>query len=324
MNGRRVGRVLLTATAGIGVAAVVLALLGVFLGVKPLLFRSGSMSPAIPAGALAFARPVDAGSIHPGDVVSVINSAGTRVTHRVVATEPQAGGPTLLTLRGDANPVADSEKYPVQKADRVFFSVPWLGYVVAFLNAPLGIFLMGGFAVLVLIYAFRRNGRRGGRHRRAASSLAVATLAAGAIVSGGTTGTMAAFTDNGTITSGPVAAGTLSPPTGMSCSGAGLLVSPTISWTAPTTGVLTNNYLVTYRSGSATAAPTTAQVTGTSWPMPASILNLLTTYYISVQTAVPGSSWVSTFDTTGYRVSVTGLIGISALTACLGTYTVTP
>ncbi|MBO9521282.1 MAG: signal peptidase I [Nocardioidaceae bacterium] len=208
-----------------GVLCLVLGGLSLAFGVKPVIFRSGSMSPAIGTGALAFTHPVDAAGLHVGDVVTVRNDKGVRVTHRIRSITPNGDRATLV-LKGDANRVVDGEAYEVGpgagSADRVLFSVPKAGYVVSALSGRLGTFAGGVLVGLVLLTAFGRGERdpRNGpaepvlepepapeterlvspRGRRlvitAGAVLALATLLAG------TRGTMAYFTDTAAVDSG--------------------------------------------------------------------------------------------------------------------------
>lgn len=151
----------LNAGAVAGVICLVAACASLLFGITPLVFRSGSMSPDIPTGSLALARTADASDLRVGDVVSVDNQAGTRITHRVVATEP-AGDQVVLTLKGDANPAADPVTYTVSEADRVLGSVPVLGYVAAWLSSKTAIFLGGIVAGALLMLAFGPIRRSGG------------------------------------------------------------------------------------------------------------------------------------------------------------------
>ena len=118
--------VALTVAAVLGGLSLVTALVLAVAGMTPLVFTSGSMGPAIPTGSLALARSVPVDELVVGDVVSVRDARGTRVTHRVVAVD-DAG----LTLRGDANPTADAGTYDVAVADRVLLSVPHAGTALA-------------------------------------------------------------------------------------------------------------------------------------------------------------------------------------------------
>ncbi|MBP2418544.1 signal peptidase I [Microlunatus capsulatus] len=144
----------LTLGAVAGVLCVLVVLAGAVLDLRPLVFRSGSMGPEIPTGSLALARTVPATALAVGDVVSVTDAAGRRVTHRVVGLS-RAGDTAVLRLRGDANDVEDAQAYPVTEADRVIASVPRAGYVVAWLSSRPATFLGGLLVGVGAAWAFR-------------------------------------------------------------------------------------------------------------------------------------------------------------------------
>lgn len=154
---RRAGReTVLTLGAVLGVICLVAAVVGIAFDVRPVIFRSGSMSPAIETGALALSRTVPAADLAVGDVVTVEDAKGALVTHRVRSVT-MTGDDATLILKGDDNPVADPEPYVVQSVDRVFADVPRLGYVVSFLSGPVGIFAGGLLVGLVLTTVFARR-----------------------------------------------------------------------------------------------------------------------------------------------------------------------
>ncbi|WP_412475347.1 signal peptidase I [Gordonia sp. LUNF6] len=144
----------LNAGAVIGLICIVAAIASMAFNITPLVFRSGSMSPQIPTGSLALARTVPATDVHVGDVVSVENEAGTRISHRVVAVNPIGGGEVSLTLKGDANRAPDPSPYTVAEADRIVAHVPILGYAAAWLSSKTAIFLGGILAGALLMLAF--------------------------------------------------------------------------------------------------------------------------------------------------------------------------
>ena len=116
----RAGRELaLTIGAVAGLICVLAAAASMLFGIKPLVFRSGSMSPEITTGSLALARTVPATDLSVGDIVSVVNGQGTRITHRVYELDQQAGNSVTVTLKGDANAKPDVEPYFITEADRI-------------------------------------------------------------------------------------------------------------------------------------------------------------------------------------------------------------
>lgn len=148
--------VFLTFGAVLGVVCILVTTAGFAFGVKPLIFRSGSMSPAIHTGDMAISRTVEASALKRGDVVSVINSGGERVTHRLVNAARQ-GDARQLTLKGDANKKADTEVYTVTRAELVVFTIPKAGYVVNAATSPIGVFVLGLYVAALLVTIFRRG-----------------------------------------------------------------------------------------------------------------------------------------------------------------------
>lgn len=123
-----------------GLACVALALAGHLLGFGVILFKTGSMSPTIPAGSAALVRAVPADSVRVGDVVTVDRPGTLPVTHRVVevevpddATDPRERS---LVLRGDANEVSDPNAYRVTEVRRVLWSVPGVAPAIARAGQP--------------------------------------------------------------------------------------------------------------------------------------------------------------------------------------------
>ncbi|OYD66699.1 signal peptidase [Rhodococcus sp. OK302] len=170
MEHNRGKEIALNVAAVAGLICIIATLASLLFGIKPLVFRSGSMEPEISTGALALAKTVPATELAVGDVISVDNDQGVRITHRVVELEPAGANTVLATLKGDANNVADQMPYTITEADRVFFSVGGLGYVVAWLSSPLAIFLGGGLVGAVLVIAFGRTKDRRLENARAATT----------------------------------------------------------------------------------------------------------------------------------------------------------
>ncbi|MGN6722731.1 MAG: signal peptidase I, partial [Marmoricola sp.] len=148
--------VALSVTAIVGALCLVGLALAVFFGIHPLMFRSGSMSPTIRTGDLAFAQNVSASSLRKGDIASVVEPGGSRVTHRVVSNT-KVGAVSQLTMKGDANKVVDPQVYDVTKAERVFWVIPKAGYVVNWFSQSPGSFVLAAYLALMGILMFRRR-----------------------------------------------------------------------------------------------------------------------------------------------------------------------
>lgn len=246
----RVREVLLSLGALAGLVSIIIFIAGLAFGITPLIFRSGSMSPTIDTGALAFARTVPASEVLVGDIVSVSDSQGTRITHRVESIDQQGNNLAVAQLRGDANPIADPDPYVITEADRVFFSINRLGYVAVWLSGPSGL-VLGAIAVGGLLYiAFRRREAsdaeepqrdrqdiRGGDSHALKAIVALATVGLTVVGVSQIGGTKAGYTDTATATSiqfGTAATFPTSPSTA-SCAVNFALVVPvavTITWPA--------------------------------------------------------------------------------------------
>ncbi len=154
--------VVLTIGALVGLLCVLVAVASVALGLRPLVFRSGSMAPAIDTGSLALSRTVPAAELRVGDIVTVPTGSGELVTHRIVQVT-QGDGVATLQLRGDANASPDPRLHPVTEAGRVVVSVPKVGYVIGWLTGPVGMLLLGLYAAFLGSVLLRtRDDRDGG------------------------------------------------------------------------------------------------------------------------------------------------------------------
>jgi signal peptidase len=138
--------VLLNIAAVGGAICIALVVLAVVLHITLIMFRTGSMAPAIPAGSLAVVKQIPAAEAHRGEVVTVDRPGDLPVTHRVVATAPGPSGSTQLTLKGDANPAPDPTPYDVTSVRRVVWSAPGLARFIVWLSNPL---VIGGLTIAV-------------------------------------------------------------------------------------------------------------------------------------------------------------------------------
>jgi signal peptidase I len=143
-------RVLLYVCAFLGALCLAATIAVAVFHLTPIVIRSDSMSPAIDRGDLAIARTQSAGDASTGDVVSLTNRGGVRVTHRVVTADP-FGSSIQFTLKGDANAVPDAEVYNETSVDKVVWTAPKLGYPMSVAIGPVGI-LIGGLLISSLGY----------------------------------------------------------------------------------------------------------------------------------------------------------------------------
>lgn len=154
----------------LGLAAAVLTL---HLSVQPVL--SGSMRPTFAPGAAIVTRTVAVNRVRPGDII-VITPPGwsASVAHRVV-TVAQIEGHTVVTTKGDANPVKDPwhAQLDGRSVPEVIGSVPGLGWIIngvehqwlkAILIGLLGLMLSVGGTRAILRGSGEREAHPPGQH----------------------------------------------------------------------------------------------------------------------------------------------------------------
>lgn len=131
------------------VTAAILGLAAITIGphlfnYQALVVRSGSMSPTIPTGSVAFYRPVAATDVKVGDVI-VFNKPGQaneKVTHRVYSIGNGPNG-RYATTKGDANGAPDPWRVPlVGTGWREVWHVPVVGYVLFDIQSTYGRLLL--------------------------------------------------------------------------------------------------------------------------------------------------------------------------------------
>ncbi|WP_433318591.1 signal peptidase I [Micromonospora sp. CA-269861] len=162
----RVGDLVLTVLAIGGTACVVLVPLAFFFDISLILFKTGSMSPTIPAGSLAVVREIPASEVDVGDVVTVDRTPLPPITHRVVDIANGGGPYRLLTLRGDANESNDAAPHAVSHVRLVEWSVPRLGYAVRAVSNVYATSLITIGAAAIVTWAFWPRGGEPRSRRR--------------------------------------------------------------------------------------------------------------------------------------------------------------
>jgi signal peptidase len=154
---RATGRLVIKAAIG----AVALGLLTLVAGPRLYPFqafyvRSGSMSPAIPVGALVVATRASAGDLRPGDVIVFQRPDQPQmlVVHRIAAVEASAAGPIFVT-KGDANGSPDRWQIPASGDGwQARYSISRVGFVVGWLHAALSRRgWLGALAIVAAVWA---------------------------------------------------------------------------------------------------------------------------------------------------------------------------
>lgn len=119
---------------------------------KIFVVESGSMEPAILKGSIVISKPQ--GNYQKNDIITVTSLTRPKdsITHRIVAVEVGDKNISYLT-KGDKNDAPDSEKRLKQNViGKVVFSVPFLGFLVAFAKTLEGLIMLIIVPVVLIIY----------------------------------------------------------------------------------------------------------------------------------------------------------------------------
>jgi signal peptidase len=176
----RVRDVLIVIAGIAGALSIIWLVVSLVFGYSLIVFKTGSMAPSMPTGALAIERNIPVADIRAGDVVTVADPGHQLpVTHRVVSVKKDVSQPTarVLVLKGDANATNDQTPYTVTTAKTVIWSVPVAGTILVGLRQPIVIGFITLLVATLIVWSFwptseqnRPRYRRGSTPGAAASS----------------------------------------------------------------------------------------------------------------------------------------------------------
>lgn len=130
---------------------------GRLFGMQTYAVLSGSMEPAYPTGALLYVRKVDPADIQPGQVITFLLDEHTVATHRVVEIipDPEEAGIYRYRTKGDANEAADAGLVHCKNVlGTPVACVPYLGYVITWIQNPPGTYIAISAAAVLLLLVF--------------------------------------------------------------------------------------------------------------------------------------------------------------------------
>lgn len=150
--GQALAWLVILAVVSLIVIAVLVPRIG---GATPYTVLTGSMRPDLPPGTLVVVRPAKAADIGVGSVVTYQLASGRKsvATHRVVSVASFRGEPVYRT-QGDANDAPDRKWVrQVQIKGKLWYAVPYLGYVNSALSGPQRQIATYGVAGCLFLYA---------------------------------------------------------------------------------------------------------------------------------------------------------------------------
>jgi signal peptidase I len=140
--------------AGFAIGIALALALPLAFNARPLVVLSGSMTPVLRTGDVSVVRSIAPLDARPGDIVTFRDpDNGARlITHRVRAMHVQ-GDAVVFRTRGDANNVSEHWRVPASgEIGRVIYSIPKLGWVLAYARTNgLFVLMLGGALALLLV-----------------------------------------------------------------------------------------------------------------------------------------------------------------------------
>lgn len=121
------------------------------IGMELFVVQSGSMEPNYPVGSVVYVQEVDAATLAAGDVITFNMGGGVRGTHRIIEVLQGEEGVSFRT-KGDANEMEDQTPVlPENVVGKVRFSVPYLGYLINYIQQPPGTYVAVALVCLVML-----------------------------------------------------------------------------------------------------------------------------------------------------------------------------
>ncbi|WP_262774884.1 signal peptidase I [Brevibacterium permense] len=155
--GSLLGGAVLNILAVLGVVCIVLGILSFVFNISIIMFKTGSMSPTIPAGSASLVREIPAEEMEVGDIVTADRGEKVLpVTHRVTEIQSidDSTGAVTFEMKGDANAEKDPDPYTAETVRTVMFSIPGVAPILQQWRNP---FLLGGITIaasLLVVWAF--------------------------------------------------------------------------------------------------------------------------------------------------------------------------
>jgi signal peptidase len=123
-------------------------------GLQGFTVLSGSMEPDYPTGSVIYVKEVDPNLLENHTVITYRLSGQTVATHRIIEIVEQNGS-RLYRTKGDANEFADGSLVsPDQIIGTPVITIPFLGYLMTYIQSPSGMYaaIAVGAAILLLLF----------------------------------------------------------------------------------------------------------------------------------------------------------------------------
>ncbi|MFF1252999.1 signal peptidase I [Pseudarthrobacter sp. NPDC058329] len=168
-------------------AALTLVIVPAVTGSQTYSVLTNSMNPHYGPGTLLIVKPVDADTLRTGDVITYQLESGRSdvITHRIISVTADQEGNRLLLTKGDNNSAPDDNPVTeVQLRGKLFYAVPWAGYVANWLGNQDRTLAGQAAAAVLIAYGAGTMIREVLRRRRTSTTAASTDTAPDAVVEG--------------------------------------------------------------------------------------------------------------------------------------------
>lgn len=151
---KRITKPLLIFLAVTGIVMAGLQVINIGSSVRAVAITSELMEPTIYRGSLMFMKQIPEEDLKPGDIIAVeLPDQHSHAVGRFIQSSQMADDYYNLTFKGDNRTLPEEFPYTVKDSTYIsMFSIPVLGYFVAFLTSPFGLILFGAAALYFAWY----------------------------------------------------------------------------------------------------------------------------------------------------------------------------
>ena len=133
-----------------------------FMGYKPLICASNSMSNIFEVGDLTITKEVEENELQKGDIITFWNTEhDTVITHRIEEITTKEDGKTVYVTKGDMNNEIDDEVVEYNQIEGEYIGhIKYIGNLILWIQKPTGLIIAFLIPVLICAIVYRHNLKR--------------------------------------------------------------------------------------------------------------------------------------------------------------------
>ena len=133
-----------------------------FMGYKPLICASNSMSNIFEVGDLTITKEVEENELQKGDIITFWNTEhDTVITHRIEEITTNEEGKKVYVTKGDMNNEIDEEVVGYNQVEGEYIGhIKYIGNLILWIQKPTGLIVAFLIPVLICAIVYRHNLKR--------------------------------------------------------------------------------------------------------------------------------------------------------------------